>query len=543
MAILLKYGVALLLAILFGDIFKRLKLPSLIGYIVGGFILGPSVLNFLNESFLVTSSPAKLLSLAFIMFIIGTKIKFERIGRVGKGVLIPSFLQAGFAFLLVFLGTLPFLSPLYALLVASISAATAPAATALVIEEYHSEGPVTDTVFLTVALDNSIVLFLFYFLLGLLGETGFLKGFENLLFKFITSLLVGTFGGLLLSYIETKIEDSGILFTIFLSLFFSFWGLAEKMGLFTFLMALFMGISYTNSTIKEMKGYRTLDILHLPIYALFFTLAGASLHIDTLYKMRYAAVVYIIARSAGKYAGAYLGSKLGNLGYHMERFLGLGILTHAGLATGLAVFLGEVGGKEGKMAMNVILASTVIFEIGGPLVLKEALLRVGEVRIIHILRRGFEPILDFEFHSIIHELMSSLGLRKYFMKKTPEEIKVEHILRRHFPHVYLEDHLDEVIKKFEKTYCNSILVMDHEKNYKGIIILRELEELFLDEFTKMLIVAQDALKYVEPLKREASILEAFHRMREERIDCLPVVDNEGKVIGVVLRRDILFALR
>jgi Kef-type K+ transport system membrane component KefB len=544
MVTLFKFGIALFLAILLGELSSRLKLPKLIGYIVGGFIFGPSLLNFFNKDFLEATKGFKFFALTFIMFLIGTKLKATKISRLGKGILKPAFLEILLTLTLVTLGALFFFKNiLFALIVGIIASATAPAATAMVIEEYHSEGPLTDAIFFMVGIDNLTVLILFNLLHTFAIGKGSLTHIESLFFTLLISILVGIIFGLLFSYIESKLGEPEYLFLGSIGLLFVAFGISERLNLYPLLVALFIGFAYINSSVRNFKGLKSLDILHPPIYALFFIIAGASLHIELLRSLRFAVIVYVILRCIGKYFGANIGTKWAQMGPNMERFLGFGIFTHAGLATGLAIFMGEVGGEMGIMVMNLVLASTVFFEIFGPLILKESLVKVGEVRVVHLLKRGVEPILDLEFQTILHELLTSLGLRRTLYRKHPEEILVEHVMRRNFPSVHPDSHLDEVVKTFERTYCNSITVIDENHEYCGIIVLRELEELFLDEVTAHLIVAEDALKRIKPLNPKENLKEAFSRMREKRIDCLPVVDENNKVIGVILRRDILFALR
>lgn len=543
MATLFKFGFALFIAILLGELSARFKLPKLIGYIVGGFILGPSLLNFFNQKFLAITKDFKFFALTFIMFLIGTKLKVTKISRLGKGIIRPALYEVIFTVILVTLGTLIFFkNVLVALIVGVIASATAPAATAMVTEEYHSEGPLTDSIFFLVGIDNLIVLVFFNLLVSFVTGKGSLSHLESLLFTLFGSVLLGLIFGLMFSYVESKLEEPEYLFLGSVGLLFIAFGISEKLHLYTLLVALFMGFSYVNSSLRNFKGLKSLDILHSPIYALFFILAGASLHIEFIRSLRFAFIFYVILRCIGKYFGAYIGARQSRMGTNIKKYLGFGILTHAGLATGLAIYMGEVDGEVGIMVMNLVIASTVLFEIFGPLILKESLVRVGEVRVVHLLKRGVEPILDLEFQSILNELLASFGIKKTLHRKQPEEILVEHVMRRSFPSVHPDAHLDEVVKIFEKTYCNSITVLDKNHQYCGIIVLRELEELFLDEVTSHLILAEDALRKIKPLFPKENLKEAFSRMRKERIDCIPVVDDD-KVVGVILRRDLLFALR
>jgi len=426
-------------------------------------------------------------------------------------------------------------------MLAVIAMATAPAATAMIIEEYNASGPLTDSVVASVVLDNFLVIALFYLFLPIALATGFFRNLEKLLFSLLGSIALGIIFGLIFSYFETKIEDEEVVFSVSLALLLLGFGIAIKANLFLFLVALFLGITSGNASLRNMRAVKTLKVLDFPIYALFFTIAGASLHVKVLLEVRYVVIFYIFLRFLGKWLGATLGARWGDLDDYLKKYLGFGIQSHAGLATGLALYLGTTGHPSAVYIMNIVLASAVFFELVGPVLLKEILVRSGEVKVISIIRGGTTPVFDIEFQTVLRNFIKSLGLKDPFRPKFVGEPKVLHVFRRHFVSVDPKQHLDEIIKAFEKAHCTALPVMDEKGIYHGVLLLRDIEALILDPLTSRLIIAEDAMKDIPGVTREEDLSKVFERFRELEVDALPVVEK-GRIIGVVMRKDVLAAL-
>lgn len=121
-------------------------------------------------------------------------------------------------------------------------------------------------------------------------------------------------------------------------------------------------------------------------YTLFFALVGARLQISLLPQMGVLGLVYLFLRTVGKYGGAWLGGTIGQAPAAVRDNLGLGLLSQAGVAVGLALSVagrfdvyGEAGARAGSMVINVITATTFVVQIVGPLMVKQAVTRAGEV--------------------------------------------------------------------------------------------------------------------------------------------------------------------
>ncbi len=494
MVYLLKIGIILILSIFFGELASRFKLPRLIGYLAGGFILGPSTFDFLDREFLNSSQFLKEFSLAFILFVIGTKIKGERIKNIGSGLLWIAFFEISITIILVSIGFFLFIGNiLYAIIIAVVATATAPAATAMITEEYHSEGPFTDSLLFIVGIDNLVVLILFNLFAPIFLGIGGFSYFEGAFFGLIASIFLGVFMGIGVSYLESRITEAEdtVFFLIGLGFFFTGLGLTSLLRGYPLIFAIFMGVAVANSSLKNYKALEEVFYIKSAIYIFFFFVAGASLHLDTIREMRWAVMLYILLRGFGKIAGSYIGAIRGRLEDVFKGYTGIGLLTNAGLATGLAIYIGDKGGEVGHKMMNVILSGTIVFEIFGPLLLRWALVKAGEVKVIHIMKKGMEPVLDSDFHSVLHELSRAFGLTGIFARKMTEDTRIKHIMRKNFVFLSPGDHLQEIVKAFDRSHTNALPVISGNNQFHGMVHLRELEHLFLNEVTERLIVAED----------------------------------------------------
>lgn len=145
-----------------GRMAKHVHLPNVTGYLVAGLLIGPSVFGLLSEDFLTTINIISDVALGFIAFSIGNEFKMSYFKRVGVAPIVIACLESLFAVVFVVLGLLIARQPLpFSLVLGAIAAATAPAATIMVIKQYRAKGPVTETLLSVVAIDDATALILF----------------------------------------------------------------------------------------------------------------------------------------------------------------------------------------------------------------------------------------------------------------------------------------------------------------------------------------------------------------------------------------------
>lgn len=125
--------------------------------------------------------------------------------------------------------------------------------------------------------------------------------------------------------------------------------------------------------------FHVVDLIEWPFLILFFLLAGASLHIDSLWQVGSIGLIYIVARVMGKFVGAYLGARISHSPPTMGKWMGLALTPQAGVAIGMALLVVQRFPEFQSVILPVVLGSTVFFELLGPVATRWVLVRVGEV--------------------------------------------------------------------------------------------------------------------------------------------------------------------
>lgn len=434
-------AIALLVGLLSTRLMKFLKLPNVTGYLIAGILVGPCVLglwlstiNVGNEQTLkdivydqnvmtfITNA-----ALGFIAFSIGTSFRRESLKRVGSKIVLITIFEAIGATIFVIGGL--FLAKIFIkdipleiiLTLGAISCATAPAATLMIIKQYKAKGPVTSTLLPVVAFDDAVALILFEvlfsiakaiasgtspnifsiavwpllsilasvaigFILGILVSLG-CKAFKsraNRMIMCIIAILIAT-GVSLLPWSKWLPKDTN----------FSISGLLSSM---------MIGAVLVNLRDDSSRIFERIDEFTPPLFMLFFVVSGASLDL-TIFASSNALIIivialtYLIFRIIGKWVGAFTSSRITKAEPTVQKYLGFTLIPQAGVAIGLATnatnamvnegnALIEIGksdiGKQlvtyGGMILAIILTSTLIYELIGPVITKIALLKAGEIK-------------------------------------------------------------------------------------------------------------------------------------------------------------------
>ncbi|MEA3328137.1 MAG: cation:proton antiporter [Candidatus Omnitrophota bacterium] len=382
-------GLILLLGFIAAKFIHRIKVPAVTAYLVLGIIIGPSALNLISKEMLNSSGLISNVVLGFIAFSIGRNFVKDNLRRVGRPVLWISIMGAVCPWLLVTFGLCIFLKlPVYVtLLFGAISSATAPAATAMVVREYKAKGSFTDVLLGVVAIDDAWCLVIFAVSLaaskalaaGITGNAIFISVLFHPLLEIFGSFLLGGVLSILLSYFsryartneELLIYTLGFIFlAIGLSLYFQFSVLLSCMCLAALLV---------NVNKLSFKFFDVLKTIDSPFYLLFFVLVGANLDIKLLNTLGLLGFFYLIIRSISKIGGAYLGGCISRSSDSMKKYLGLSLLPQAGVALGVALIAKENFPQAGEIIFSTIVATTVVYELVGPVFTKFSLRKAGDI--------------------------------------------------------------------------------------------------------------------------------------------------------------------
>ena len=416
-------AVLILVALLSSRLMKLLRLPNVTGYIITGIIAGPFVFGLLFNNFTYEGIKESLIfdyvnqikwvssvALGFIAFSIGTSFKTRVLKTLGKRVVIITVLEALGASLLVFLVLmiLHFIFPKeigweLVLTLSAISSATAPAATLMVIKQYRAHGPLVDTLLPVVALDDAAALILFAILFQIAsvistgGDFSFYKMLVKPLLEILISLGIGAVIGVVISLFNKLFKSRNnrlafCIFSVFAALGFYYLFKQDFMGEFelsSLLICMMSGIIYTNMAESPNPTLDVLDRFTSPIYMIFFVISGASLDLTIFFSNSGLIVVgiasaYILFRVIGKWLGAFTGASIAKCEPQVRKYIGFALVPQAGVAIGLATTASDLFFRAGNeiasvLVLAIILTSTLVYELLGPVIAKMALKRAGEI--------------------------------------------------------------------------------------------------------------------------------------------------------------------
>lgn len=387
MSLLFKICIVLVVGIIGGKVAKIFKLPNVSGYLVAGLFLGPSFFKYVSAGDIDSFSIISELALAVIAFSIGSEFIIKDMLKLGKSIVIITLAEVVGAVFLVF-GVMyyVFQQPFaFSIVIAAMSAATAPAATLLVMKQFNAHGPLTKTILPVVALDDVFGIIAFGIAISLaklsVGNQR-ISLFHMVSEPFIEiggSILLGVALGALLSFIAKKSKGRDELQAITLAAIGIATGLSNVCGFSPLLTCIMMGTTLVNLLHKSKRVFDSLSDFVSPVYILFFTLAGASLDLSIFAKVGLMGMAYVFARAGGKMFGAWIGAKSVRADAMVTKYLGLALLPQGGISIGLIVLVRQQLPEYATAISSIIMFSVLIYEVSGPIFAKIAIQKAGEI--------------------------------------------------------------------------------------------------------------------------------------------------------------------
>ncbi len=380
-------SVLLALAIMFaaGYLLSRLtrlvRLPDVTGYIVSGILIGPFLLDLVPSEVISGLGFLSDLALGFIAFGVGKFFKVSTLKKTGLGSVVITLFESLAAGVFVGFGVyalFPEEGTGFALVLGAIATATAPASTLLTIRQYGAKGRFVDTLLSVVALDDVVCLLCFS------AATAFVSGGSDvvsILLPIAYNLLfvaVGFAAGLLLFLFSKKKKEGLLVPTV--TLILAITGSASLLGVSPLLSCMVFGAVYMNLS-KSERVFDEVDSFTPPVMLLFFVYSGLSMDLSAFLDIGLVGIAYFLLRLAGKYAGSFAGAAISGSGREVRLYLGLALAPQAGVAIGLA-FMGErmLPPEVGRVFLNVVLCSSVLYELMGPALAKAALFASGAIK-------------------------------------------------------------------------------------------------------------------------------------------------------------------
>ena len=410
METLLVISVALSAGLFMSRVVKPLKLPAVTGYLVAGILIGPYCLGLLGIKGLGFTSTEEVsamsiindVALGFIAFAIGDEFRLSQLKKTGKQATVIGIFQAVLTTLLVdavliglhfVLGEdkLPLST---AIILGAIASATAPAATLMVVRQYKAKGKLTSLLLPIVALDDAVGLIIFAVSLGIAktlhnGDLSLTSVLVDPLLEIFLSLIMGAVIGYVLSFCEKFFRSNTkrqalVVTAIFLAVALSklkYTVGSVHIGFSPLLVCMMLGTIFCNVCDFSPELMEKTDKWTAPIFILFFVLSGAELEFSVFGDLAVVGIgiVYIISRSLGKYLGARVSAGFVKCEPHIKKYLGITLLPQAGVALGMSITVMAELGSEGTIIRNIVLFGVLIYELFGPLMTKNALMRAGEI--------------------------------------------------------------------------------------------------------------------------------------------------------------------
>lgn len=404
-------GVAIILltGLLFGKLSRKLRVPDITGYLLGGLIIGPVFLTLIIPSFagiigfdlLKTLALVVDIELGFIAFTVGCEFKLSYFKKVGMMPVIIAFAESFAAVVFITGGMLLFGAPLYfALCMGAVGGATAPAATIMVIRQYKAKGELSQTLLAVTAIDDASALLFFGVAIAIVKAL-IMPG-ANIAMTVITpiieilgSMALGAIIGLALTFFVRffKTESNRLVLTVAM-LFLSI-GLCLLIketldfGLSSLLACIVMGAVFTNMSKAVDEVIPLTEAITPPLVVIFFVLAGAGLQVKALSLLALLLLgVYLVFRVAGKVFGTWISAKATKAPPKVKKWLGWGLLPQGGIAIGLSILVmttldaapaaNLIGEYNGALVRAIVLCAVFASEIFGPLLAKMAIMKSGE---------------------------------------------------------------------------------------------------------------------------------------------------------------------
>ena len=381
-------ALAMIAGLLLTRVVKLVKLPNVTGYLIAGLLIGPYCFRLISAEALDSLDIITVAALGFIAFSIGSEFKKAHLKAIGAKILVITACEALGAVILVDVVVIALGFPVpMALCLGAIAAATAPAATLLVVRQYRAKGELTSTLLPVVAMDDAIGLMAYALSVSIAkmiqnGEAfNVMATLVNPLLEIFLSLGAGALIGAIVALSNRFFQSKGNRLIISIAAVLLGVGLAQQYDLSHLLLCMAIGATYVNLRDDAIQTLEQADAWTPPLFLLFFVLSGAELNISVLPSLGLIGAVYIVTRVVGKYLGAFVGCTISKTSPKIRKYLGLSLIPQAGVAIGIAQLVVKELPEYGASIQAVILCATLVYELVGPVITKYSLIKAGEIEI------------------------------------------------------------------------------------------------------------------------------------------------------------------
>ncbi|HEU4584328.1 MAG TPA: cation:proton antiporter [Gemmatimonadaceae bacterium] len=395
---LLMFGFLVLAAYTSGELSTLIRLPKITGYLIAGLLFGPAVMGIVSSASVVELEPVSRLAVAIIAFMAGAELRWSELKERGKTIFAMLTAELVLSFVAIMMGLwllrayVPFLNDvtssqalILCALFASVTVVNSPAVTMALLAETRARGPVARTTLGIVLVADVVVVLIFSGVLSLARSVVPAQGGEGaalsagmVAWEMLGALLVGALIGAGVALYMRFVKRELMLFAIVVA----FLGaeIARMVHVETLLTLLTAGFLVENTTKTEGR-----ELLHamerssVPIFVVFFALAGASINMRELAQLWPLAVAVVVVRAAAIFAGSHIGARIVRAPDVVRQNVWLGLVAQVGVAIGLASILANAYPSRGREMQTLILSVIAINQIAGQILFAIALRRSGEL--------------------------------------------------------------------------------------------------------------------------------------------------------------------
>ncbi len=393
--ILLLIGAAIVFSFAGAEIMKRIGIPQILGFMLAGVLL--ALTGLFGAEMRVSLYPVVDLALGLIGYNIGIEIRKDvfkgRVRQMSTVLILESMLTF---FIVTLLANWITGQIHLAVVLGAVAAATDPASTVMVIWENHCKGKLTDTLMFVLALDDVVAILLANISIAIAIIAYTVPGtvtFIEVLFATTSEIVISAFVGGLIGYgmvhfINAE-ENRGRLLELELGAIIFLVGLMTFFEISPILSCMAFGFVVGNWTDPSKDPVNhTLKTVMTPIVMIFFAYVGASIDLSVIFlpAVLILAIAYVLGRSIAKYVGAFTGTKISRMSSVTQKYLGLCLMSQAGVAVGLTLVVersflalnNPEATAAGILILNVVALTTMVLQVIGPISAQIGLQRAGE---------------------------------------------------------------------------------------------------------------------------------------------------------------------
>lgn len=507
--------------------FQRIRFPQVVGYIVIGLIIGEFGLRIVTAEDILDLRMFNLIALGVIGFLVGGELRvaaFKKYGRQFAGILLGEglltfALVGGLTFGIVQIVTSNIAISLASSVVfGAIASATDPASTLDVIWENRATGPMTSAIVAVIALDDALAMILYAVSVGAAqllssGSGSITQSLLRVNFEIGGALVLGIVAALTLILCLRRWAETERGAAVAVGMILLVISIAVHIKVDVILATMMLGFMLANLESRRSEDlFKLMRSFSIPIYVLFFVLVGARISIGNMTGWMWCLVMaYVITRSAGKIAGAYIGARATGGTGEMQRYLGMGLSTQGGIAIGLSIMAAEhfagievlEGMPLGDMIIFVVTATTLIVQLVGPSMVKLALQLSGEAG------------------------------RDITEEDVMAEMKVADALTRSPLLVGEGEPVGRAVDYFTEHDLLLYPVVDQRHEICGILTFDALKNVLVDRHSwDWLLVADIMYPMLDSATPDESLKDVYDKMCRLKIDQMPVLESRERRVPV-----------